>query len=1111
MDPWTELNNRVLSGTQVNTRHDRDALRVYFQEKVNPNTVLFHDLGEKVRCLTEQGVWDRAVFERYSPQEVQAVFERAYSYRFRFQSFMGAYKFYSEYATRTPDGTRWLERYEDRMAVTALARSESAEEALELVHHLVTQTFTPATPTLMNSGKANTGRLVSCFAGDAMVQTINGLRRMDEIREGERVLTHDGSYKVVQGVMTRDNAEPMVRIKAMGNADPLVVTPEHPVLVLPYKRNPTRPSPLQGDGDGDGLQWMAAKDVLPRDYIVMAAYRGEAPIKSIFLSDYLNDASTRKWGRRVEERDGKVYLVSDSAKQTQRRGGETAVLNAKAVNATFALNEDFGKLLGLYVAEGYVHKDMRDGSPSIKGMCLTLNSEHTTVVEEALRLIREVVGLEPVVNVNADGSTNVNAWSGLFGEFLLNLIGSGYGGKRLPQFLVDGPEDFLRGFILGVYNGDGCMTENGSVMSLTNPYLVRQIQAMLMRIGIMPNAQDYISASGKVATNLKIPANSENHNALLMEMRDAHKLKPKGNTRRYFKWHVGMPLRLVSEVGQEEAVDTVYNLEVEDNHTYAVNGFIAHNCFLLQDCTDNLNSITKTLAFVAELSKGGGGIGVDASNLRARGESLRGIQNVTKGVMGVAKMLDNMLRYADQAGQRPGAGAVYLSVMHADFLELLNAKKIATDEDARLKTLSVGATIPDIFLEKVRSGEDIYQFYPHSLWQETGLAFTDIDWTRDYQTLADNPRIRKKRVSARRVLEDIAITQGESGYPYLLFEGNANRANPIPNVGTIKMSNLCSEILQPTLPSTFHAYGQEHRDQIGLDVSCNLASLVIEQTMGSRDIGRVVRAAVRLLDNVARSTSVPEVPAVRRANEEMRSIGLGAMGLHSFLAKSEIVYGSPEALEFVDVFFAAVHYHARRTSMEIARDTGFVFKGFEGSRYQSGEYFAQYLERDFLPQTPEVAALFAGHHLPTREDWRRLVADIQRHGLAHAFVMAVAPTGSISYISHASASIMPVTEKVETRTSNKARTIYPMPHLDETTEWYYEEAYDMDQRRVLDTVATAQKHVDQGISCTLFVPSTVTTRTLQRYYLYAYRRGLKTLYYTRLRKSHVQDCLSCVV
>ncbi|WP_221090383.1 class 1b ribonucleoside-diphosphate reductase subunit alpha [Deinococcus aquaedulcis] len=695
MDPWTELNNRVLSGTAVDTSFDQAALESYLSQKVRPNMVAFPSLQARIDALVARGVWDAGVFARYAPQEVQAVFARAEALGFQFRSFMGAHKFYSEYATMTPDRTAWLERYEDRLSVTALARSDSGAGALELVEHLVTQTFTPATPTLMNSGKANTGRLVSCF--------------------------------------------------------------------------------------------------------------------------------------------------------------------------------------------------------------------------------------------------------------------------------------------------------------------------------------------------------------------------------------------------------------------------------LLQDCTDNLDSITKTLAFVAELSKGGGGIGVELSNLRARGESLRGLQNVTKGVMGVAKMLDHMLRYADQAGQRPGAGAIYLNVLHADFLDTLSAKKIATDEDARLKTLSVGATIPDIFMAKARAGEDIYQFYPHSLAQETGREFTDIDWTRDYEALAANPRLRKKRVSARRVLEEIAVTQGESGYPYLLFEGHANRANPIPNVGTIKMSNLCSEILQPTRPSTFYPYGQEHRDQVGLDVSCNLASLVIEQSLASGDLGRVVRAAVRLLDNVARSTAIHEVPAVKRANDEMRSVGLGAMGLHSFLAKNELVYGSPEALEFVDVYFAAVHYHARRTSMEIARDTGFVFSGFEGSRYQSGEHFAQYLQQDFAPRTPEVQALFAGHTLPTRQDWAGLVADIQQHGLAHSFVMAIAPTGSISYVSHASASIMPVTERVETRTSNKARTVYPMPHLNELTEWFYEEAYDMDQRRVIDTVATAQKHVDQGISCTLFVPSTASTRTLQRYYLYAYARGLKTLYYTRLKKVSVEDCAGCAV
>jgi len=372
---WIELNNKVLSGNEIRPEYDQEALRAYFEDKVNPNTVFFHDLDEKIDYMVDKGFWDGAVFARYTRDEIKSVFQKAYSYKFRFKSFMGAYKFYNEYATKTPDGARWLERYEDRQAVVALTHSTSYAEALEVVTHLVNQNFTPATPTLLNSGKANSGRLVSCF--------------------------------------------------------------------------------------------------------------------------------------------------------------------------------------------------------------------------------------------------------------------------------------------------------------------------------------------------------------------------------------------------------------------------------LLQDFTDNLDSITTSLGFIANLSKGGGGIGADASNLRAKSESLRNIDGVTKGVVGVAKLADNMLRYADQAGQRLGAGVFNLNVLHPDFFDLLAAKKPAVDEDKRLKTLSIAAIIPDIVIKKAAADEDIYQFYPHSLFKETGREFTDVNWTEEYETLAANDNIRKKRVSARKILEEIAITQGESGYPYLIFTDEANRKNPIPNVGTIKMSNLC--------------------------------------------------------------------------------------------------------------------------------------------------------------------------------------------------------------------------------------------------------------------------------------------------------------------------------
>ena len=373
---WIELNNKVLSENgEANPQHDIAAMKSYFENKVNPNTVFFHDLEEKLEYMVSKGFWDKSVVNRLPIEQIKEVFNKAYSIKFRFKSFMGAYKFYNEYATKTPDGTRWLERYEDRMAITALTHSQTFDEAMVMVEHLTNQTFTPATPTLLNSGKTNSGRLVSCF--------------------------------------------------------------------------------------------------------------------------------------------------------------------------------------------------------------------------------------------------------------------------------------------------------------------------------------------------------------------------------------------------------------------------------LLQDMTDNLDSIMKTIGFIAELSKGGGGIGFDASNLRAKNESLRNIDSVTKGIGGVAKMVDNTLRYADQAGQRQGAGVVYVHILHPDVLDVMSSKKPAADEDKRLKTLSIGISIPDVFYNKLKLDEEMFHFYPHSIFKETGREFTDIDWDTEYEAFAANDNIRKVRFSPRKLLEEIAIAQGESGYPYILNLGNANRANPIPNVGSIKMSNLC--------------------------------------------------------------------------------------------------------------------------------------------------------------------------------------------------------------------------------------------------------------------------------------------------------------------------------
>ncbi|ASB90465.1 class 1b ribonucleoside-diphosphate reductase subunit alpha [Bacillus sonorensis] len=538
------------------------------------------------------------------------------------------------------------------------------------------------------------------------------------------------------------------------------------------------------------------------------------------------------------------------------------------------------------------------------------------------------------------------------------------------------------------------------------------------------------------------------------------------------------------------------------------------SCFLLE-VGDSLNDIQMAIGTAMQLSKLGGGVSLNLSKLRAKGESIKGIENVTKGVVGVMKLLDNAFRYADQQGARSGAGAAYLNVFHADINDFLDTKKISADEDVRVKTLSIGVVIPDKFIELAREDRPAYVFYPHTVYKAYGTHLDDMDIGAMYDELVDNPAVRKERINPRQLLEKMAVLRSESGYPYLMFQDNVNQEHALNHISKVKFSNLCSEICQASQVSEYTDYGEE--DAIGLDISCNLGSLNIANVMANKSIEQTVKLAVDSLTVVSESTNIKNAPAVAKANRQMRSIGLGAMNLHGYLAQNGIAYESEEARDFANVFFALVNYWSLVRSMELAKETGSTFEGFEGSTYASGEYFVKYVIEesdrfvDCAPKTDKVAALFEGVHIPTVVDWFNLMCDVIKHGLYHSYRLAIAPTGSISYVQSATASVMPIMERIEERTYGNSKTYYPMPGLSAKNWFFYKEAYDMDMFKVVDMIATIQQHIDQGISFTLFLKDTMTTRDLNRIDLYAHHKGIKTLYYARTKDTTAEGCLSCVV
>jgi len=511
-----------------------------------------------------------------------------------------------------------------------------------------------------------------------------------------------------------------------------------------------------------------------------------------------------------------------------------------------------------------------------------------------------------------------------------------------------------------------------------------------------------------------------------------------------------------------------------------------------------------------QLSKIGGGVAVNLSKLRGRGEPIKGVEGAAKGIMPVLKLMEDAFSYADQMGQRKGSGAGYYNIFGWDVIEFLDCKKINADEKSRIKTLSIGLIIPNKFYELAAQNKPLHVFAPYSVYKTYGQHLDDMDIDEMYEELLANDQVKKKVVmSARDMLTKIASIQLESGYPYIMNKSNANKMHALKDIGSIKMSNLCTEIFQLQETSEIQDYGVD--DIIRRDISCNLASLNIVNVMEHKAVKDSVHVGIEALTTVSDLSKIDNAPGVRKANEELHSVGLGAMNLNGFLAKNKISYESPEAREFAGVFFMMMNFYSLEKSMLIAKERGETFKDFERSEYAKGTYFDRYLETDFRPKLSRVQELFEGMHIPGPSDWAELKVKVQEHGVYHAYRLAIAPTQSISYIQNATSSVMPIVEHIETRTYANSTTYYPMPYLSQDNFFFYKSAYNVDQFKLIDLIAELGQHIDQGVSTVLHVNSNVSTRELSRFYIYAAQKGLKSLYYTRTKRLSVEECTSCAV
>ena len=367
---------------------DVQAAHQYFREHVNQNTVFFHDIDEKLDYLIQQNYYEREVLDQYSRNFVKTLLDRAYAKKFRFPTFLGAFKYYTSYTLKTFDGKRYLERFEDRVVMVALTLAAGDTTLAEkLVDEIIDGRFQPATPTFLNSGKKQRGEPVSCFPAGTPVDTSEGPKSIETLQAGDRVLSHDGSYSVVEAVVENPNNHALVSISHFGHKEPIRCTPEHPILVWTTREVETL---IEGDGADpfNGFVWLAAKDVQPTDFIVTAAPLEGRERRVYDLMEHVGPGVH-------EEVDGLIRKVNSDSKHRSKQRHRIGFVS---VNRYVEESYDLGLILGWYVSEGHVSK--RSGSDGLapNGIHFTLGAHELAYQQELAAAFKRVFAAELAVH-----------------------------------------------------------------------------------------------------------------------------------------------------------------------------------------------------------------------------------------------------------------------------------------------------------------------------------------------------------------------------------------------------------------------------------------------------------------------------------------------------------------------------------------------------------------------------------------------------------------------------------------------------------------------------------------------------------------------------------------
>lgn len=543
------------------------------------------------------------------------------------------------------------------------------------------------------------------------------------------------------------------------------------------------------------------------------------------------------------------------------------------------------------------------------------------------------------------------------------------------------------------------------------------------------------------------------------------------------------------------------------------------SCYLVEMQDDSISGIFSTLQDCAQISKWAGGIGLHIHKLRATGSNIRNTKGVCTGIIPSLRVFNATSRYVNQGGKRPGSIAIYLSVDHPDIFKLLDMRKNHGDEEERCRDLFSGLWISDLFMERVRDGKTWSLFCPSTLPENLENVYGD-DYRELYERY-ESQGLYRQQVPAQKLWIAICNSQIETGNPYILYKDAVNRKSNQQNVGVIKSSNLCTEIVEYTAP-----------DEIAV---CNLASIALPKfvqnnTLDHEKLHKVVKIATRNLNRVIDVNFYP-VDKAHKSNMRHRPIGIGVQGLADVYMMHKVPFDSPEAARLNHDIFETIYHAAMEQSMELAKEQG-VYETFVGSPVSRGVF-----QFDMWETTSKFEK---------RYDWDSLKSQVKIHGVRNSLLVAPMPTASTSQILGNNECIEPYTSNLYARRTLAGEFVVLNKHLvkdlldigmwttdlknkiifhngsvqniheiPQSMKNIYKTAWEIKQRHLIDQATERGRYVCQSQSLNLFIAKP-SIKSLSSMHFYAWGQGLKTgIYYLRTQPAAnpvqftLNPCESC--